>query len=234
MARATGAAWYPARETLMSTSKPKRICILGGGFAGVYTAMHLEKKLHGRDDVEISIISRDNFLLFTPMLHEVAASDLDPTHIVSPLREILKRTHFFKGEVTALDLPAKRITVCHSFDNHAHEMNCDYLVLCLGSTTNFFDLPGAETYSATMKSLSDAILLRNRLIAHLEEADTECAASQCGALMTFVVAGGGFAGVETVAGMNDFIRESLRFYPRVKRDCVRMILVHPGEIILPE
>jgi NADH dehydrogenase len=212
----------------------KRILILGGGFGGVYTAMHLEHRLRGCKDVEITLVNRENFLLFTPMLHEVAASDLDPTHIVSPLRELLRRTQFFCGEVVAVDLDAKRVTVTHGFERHGHELHYDYLVMALGSTTNFFNLPGVAERAVTMKSLGDAIHLRNRLVALLEEADTECAAGECGPLMTVVVAGGGFAGVETVAGINDFLRESLRFYPRVKPELVRLVVVHPGPVILPE
>lgn len=217
----------------MATS-PRRILILGGGFGGIYTAMHLEHKLRHRDDIEITLVNRENFLLFTPMLHEVAASDLDPTHIVSPVRELLKRTTFFCGEVVGVDLDKKKVSLTHGFERHGHEMAYDYLVMALGSTTNFFNLPGVAERAVTMKSLGDAIHLRNRMIAHLEEADTECAAGECGALMTVVVAGGGFAGVETIAGLNDFLRESLKFYPRINQKHVRMVVVHPGPVILPE
>src|SRR3954464_11438645 len=197
-----------------------RIVILGGGFGGIYTALRLEKTLGRDSDVEITLVNRENFLLFTPMLHEVAASDLDPTHIVSPVRELLKRAIFFCGEVVGVDLDSKKVSVTHGFERHGHEMEYDYLVMALGSTTNFFNVPGVADRAVTMKSLGDAIHLRNRMIAHLEEADTECAAGECGPLMTVVVAGGGFAGVETIAGVNDFLRESLKFYPRIKKEHV--------------
>src|SRR5262249_36168992 len=108
-----------------------------------------------------------------------------------------------------------------------------HLVVALGSMTNFYGLPGLEQRALTMKTLGDAIHLRNRVIATLEEADTECAASHDG-LLTFVVAGGGFAGVETVAGLNDFVREALEFYPRIDPNRVRTVLVHAGPVILPE
>jgi NADH dehydrogenase len=110
----------------------------------------------------------------------------------------------------------------------------DHLVLALGSTTNFLGLPGLEECALTMKSLSDAILLRSRLIAHLEEADFECAAGQRNQLLTFVAAGGGFAGVETIAGINDFLREALEFYPHLSEELIRVVLVHAGDVILPE
>jgi NADH:ubiquinone reductase (H+-translocating) len=212
---------------------PTRILVLGGGFGGVYTALHLERRLARRADVEITLVSRDNFFLFTPMLHEVAASDLDITHIVSPLRTLLKRTTIFIGDIRAIDLDARRVRVAHGFEPHEHDLEYDHLVVALGSMTNFYGLPGLEQRALTMRTLGDAIHLRNRVIATLEEADTECAADVDG-LLTFVVAGGGFAGVETIAGLNDFVREALTFYPRLRPDRIRMVLVHAGPVILPE
>ena len=207
--------------------------MLGGGFGGVYTALHLERTLAKRAGVEITLVSRENFFLFTPMLHEVAASDLDITHIVSPLRTLLKRTAIFIGDIQSIDLDARHVRVAHGFEPHEHDLPYDYLVVALGSMTNFYGLPGLEQRALTMKTLGDAIHLKNRVIATLEEADTECASWNDG-LLTFVVAGGGFAGVETIAGLNDFVREALKFYPRLTPDRVRMVLVHAGPLILPE
>ena len=124
--------------------------------------------------------------------------------------------------------------VSHGFNHHHHELPYDHLVIGLGSITNFFNLPGLKKRALTMKSLGDAIHLRNRLIAHLEEADTECAADLRRPLLTFVVAGGGFAGVETIAGINDFVREATHFYGNLRENMLRIVLVHPGEFILPE
>jgi NADH dehydrogenase len=213
--------------------KTTRIVLLGGGFGGVYCAMHLERLLKRRRDVEITLVSRDNFFLFTPMLHEVAASDLDITHIVSPLRALLKRSSVLVGDVREIDVQRRTVAVAHGFSQHRHEIAFDHLVVALGSTTNFYGLPGLDRHALTMKTLGDAIHLRNRVIATLEEADTECAADTEG-LLTFVVAGGGFAGVETMAAVNDFVREALRFYGRLSPERVRMILVHAGPTILPE
>jgi NADH dehydrogenase len=212
----------------------RKVLILGGGFGGLYVATELEKCLAADPDIEVTLVNRENFFLFTPMLHEVAASDLDLSNIVNPVRKLLRRVHFFAGDVEAVDLARKRVTVSHGTDHHHHELDYDYLVIALGSITNFFNLPGLEQRALTMKSLGDAIHLRNRLIAHLEEADTECACEVRDPLMTFVVAGGGFAGVETIAGVNDFVREALKFYPNLGPDVVRMVLVHPGPFILPE
>ncbi|HTW93319.1 MAG TPA: NAD(P)/FAD-dependent oxidoreductase, partial [Tepidisphaeraceae bacterium] len=218
----------------MSEQRKTRILILGGGFGGTYTAVHLDKAI-GRDpDVEITLVNRENFFLFTPMLHEVAASDLEITNIVSPIRALVRHTKFFCADVDAVDLQNKRVTVSHGEGRHSHELKYDYMVLALGSTTNFFELPGIEENSVTMKSLGDAIHLRNRIISHLEEADNECAAEDREGLMTFVVAGGGFAGIETIGSVHDLVRNSLRFYPNIDPKLVRAVVVHSGSIVLPE
>lgn len=211
----------------------RKIVIVGGGFGGVYAALELDKWLFRHPDVDVTIVNRDNFFLFTPMLHEVAASDLDITNIVNPVRKLVSNMEFFDGDVEKLDLEARTITVSHG-DGHTHDLPYDHLVLSPGSVTNFFGLPGLEERAITMKSLGDAIALRNRMIQQLEEAETECGAPDRDHLMTFVVAGGGFAGVETIAGMNDFVHQALRFYPHIPKEKVRMVLVHPGEVILPE
>ena len=218
----------------MSAQKKIRIVILGGGFAGLHAAMHLDETLARDPDIEITLVNRDNFFLFTPMLHEVAASDLDLTNIVNPIRKLLKRVMFFAGEVESIDLDRKRVKVSHGFDHHHHELNYDHLVIGLGSITNFYNLPGLQERALTMKSLGDAIHLRNRLISLLEEADSECCANVRGPLLTFVVAGGGFAGVETIAGINDFVREAVRFYSNLRENMLKVFLVHPGGVILPE
>jgi NADH dehydrogenase len=146
-----------------------KILILGGGFGGMYTALELEKAFGKDSNVKITLVNRENFFLFTPMLHEVAASDLDITTIVNPIRKMLRRTNFFDGEVRAIDLTKKRVVVSHGIDaSHPHELDYDHLVLALGSVTNFYSIPGLEERALTMKSLADAVYLRNRLIEHLE------------------------------------------------------------------
>jgi NADH dehydrogenase len=217
----------------MSESRRERILILGGGFGGVYAALEMEKSLARDPRVEVTLVNQENFFLFTPMLHEVAASDLDLTHIVNPIRKLLRRVKFFEGDVESVDLAAGEVTVAHGRGHHHHVLEYDRLLIALGSTTNFFNLPGLEERALTMKSLGDAIHLRNHLIAQLEEADPECVADR-EPLLTFVVAGGGFAGVETIAGMTDFLRGALEFYPSLSEGLLRVILVHPGPTILPE
>lgn len=214
--------------------KTIRILILGSGFGGLYTALNLEKTLAKDNDIEITLVNRENFFLFTPMLHEVAASDLDITHIVSPVRKLLKRIKVFNGDVESIDVVKKTVQVSHGKENHLHELEYDHVVLSLGSITNFYGNKGLEENALTMKSLGDAIYLRNHMISNLEEADFECCPKVREPLLNFVVAGGGFAGVETIAGINDFLRAALKFYPHLTEDMLRVVLVHAGSAILPE
>lgn len=215
-------------------SDKKQIVILGGGFGGVYTALELEKRLPKGSEVDVTLVNTENFLLFTPMLHEVAASDLDPTDIVNPIHKLLKRTNFFCGAADAIDLENRSVTVSHGAESHSHTLKFDHLVLSLGSSTHFFGLPGLAENALTMKSLGDAMHLRNQTIALLEEANFECCKDLRSKLLTFVVAGGGFAGVETVAALSDFIHGVLPVYRNLKADDVRVILAHSGKVILPE
>jgi len=218
----------------MSTRLRHRIVILGAGFGGLYAALKLESALSHLPYAEATLINRENFFLFTPMLHEVAASDVDITHIVNPVRKMLKKINFFHGEVRGIDLTDKRIQVVHGPTHHPHEIEYDYLVIALGGITNFYGIHGLREHALTMKSLGDAIHLRNRLIDLLEEADSECAVSTRTNLLTVAVAGGGFAGVETIAALSDFLREATKFYRHLSQDLVRAVLIHAGPLILPE
>src|SRR5271170_1672484 len=212
----------------------KRILILGGGFGGIYAALRFEKLLARRPELEVTLVTRDNYFLFTPMLPEVAAGDLELSTIINPLRKLLKRVKTFVGTIEALNLEGQRITVSHGFDGHCHELLYDQLILALGTGTNFFNLPGVEDSCITVKTLGDAVAIRNQLITHLEEANSECAAGERQPLLTFVVAGAGFAGVETLGGIHDFVREAIRFYPNLTPEFVRTILIASDQFILPE
>ena len=214
--------------------RKKRIVILGGGFGGVYAAMHLEKLLTRERALEICLISRDNFFLFTPMLHEIAASDLEITNIVNPIRKLLRKVEVLVGDVDQIDLRNKQVLISRGYHKHAQQLDYDHLVIALGSVTNFYDVPGLAERAIAMKSLRDAIQLRVQLLRHLEEANSESDPAERRSSLTFVVAGGGFAGVETVAALNDFVREALPFYPNLCEDMLRVMLVHSGPSILPE
>jgi NADH:quinone reductase (non-electrogenic) len=214
--------------------KTTKIVIAGGGFAGLYAAMHFDKRLARRADVEVTLISRENFILFTPMLHEVAAGDLYPGDIVNPLRRILRHVKFIDADVQAVDLNARRVHCLASVVDRELEFEFDHLLLTLGSETNFFKMDGVRDWSVTMKSLSDAALLRNRMVALLEEATVQSDEAARRQLLTFVTAGGGFSGTETTGAVNDFVRETVRYYPQLREEMIRVVVVHPGNFILPE
>ena len=215
----------PAGET--------RVVILGGGFGGVYAALAMEKDLARRTGVRVTLVGRENFLLFTPMLHEVASGDLDVTHIVNPIRKMLKRVDFFHGEVVSVDLAGRRVTARHG-DGHEHVLEYDHLVLATGSVTGWYGIPGLAARAIPMKSLGDAIWLRNHVIECLETADFECASPEREALCTLLVAGGGFAGVETAAALHDFLHDAVKFYRHLSPERLRLVLVHAGDRLLPE
>jgi NADH dehydrogenase len=214
--------------------KKTKVIILGGGFGGVYAALRLDKTLARRADVEVTLVSRDNFLLFTPMLHEVASGDLNPSDIVNPIRRMLKRVQFVQANVRSIDLAAKRVHCTRDLRPVPLDLDYDHLVLALGSETNFFGMQGVADNAVTLKTLGDAALLRARVLGILEMASLEPDAAIRKRMLTFVVAGGGFAGVETIGAINDLVHEALRYYPQLAPQEVRVVLAHPGEFVLPE
>ena len=220
----------------MSCNGPKktRIVIAGGGFAGLYAAKYFDNHLARRSDIEVTLISRENFILFTPMLHEVAAGDLSPSDIVNPLRRILRHVNVIQADIQDIDLTTKNIHCLAGLRDIDLEFEFDHLLLALGSETNFFDLQGVRDWAVTMKNLSDAALLRNRMVALLEDACVRTDEAERRQLLTFVTAGGGFSGAETTGAVNDFVRETAKFYPALKEDLIRIVVVHAGKFLLPE
>ena len=214
--------------------KTTQIVIAGGGFAGLYAAKYFDKRLARRDDVEVTLISRENFILFTPMLHEIAAGDLSPNDIVNPLRRILRHVKFVEADVRDVDLNVRKIRCIHGIGDADLALEFDHLLLALGSETNFFDNRGLREWAVTMKNVMDAALLRNRMVALLEETALEKDENARHELLTFVTAGGGFAGAETTGAVNDFLRETARFYPSLREDMIRVVVVHAASYLLPE
>src|SRR6266513_2117902 len=173
--------------------KKTRIVIAGGGFAGLYAAKYLDKRMARHADVEVTLISRENFILFTPLLHEVAAGDLYPGDIVNPLRRILRHVKVVEADVQAIDLNLRRVHCSVVVAGRELEFEFDHLLLTLGSETNFFNMDGVRDWAVTMKNLADAALLRNQMVALLEEATLESDKAAREQLLTFVTAGGGFS-----------------------------------------
>ncbi|MEG9438550.1 NAD(P)/FAD-dependent oxidoreductase [Edaphobacter sp. HDX4] len=219
-------------ETNEKTRKTQ-IVILGGGFAGVETARYLDRTAAKRGDVEVTLISRDNFTLFTPMLDEVASGDLEPAQICNPLRKLVRHVTILSGEIKAIDIVARQVTLSYGIGVFIRELPFDHLVLALGSETNYLGIPGVAEHALGIKTLGDAVMLRAKVIALLEAASVEPDPERRKRMLTFVVAGSGFAGVETVGAINDLARESLPHYGRVDPREVRVVLI-AGKAILPE
>jgi len=219
--------------------KPRRVVILGGGFAGMEAAGALENIMRGDPSVLITLVSDTNALLFTPMLAEVAGSSLEAGHISTPLRTSLHTAAFVRGRVTSIDVEKKRVMLeaiggAGRMSEPARELEFDQLVLCLGSVSNFFGLENVEKVAFNFKNLLDAIRIRNHVIEMFERADREKNPEARRAMLTFVVAGGGFAGVELAGALNDFSRGILADYPNLRPSDVKIVLVHSRDHILAE
>jgi NADH dehydrogenase len=205
--------------------------ILGGGFGGVYTARHLERLCKHRPDVEIVLVSRDNFLVMTPLLFEVCTGTLDLRHCSFPIRAFLRRTRFGEATVQSIDLEHRVVHVAaHGQDG---ELAYDHLVLALGAMTNRKMIPGSEN-AFTFKTLADAFLLRNHMIERFERADVEPDPQRKRRLLTFAVIGGGLVGVELFGELTAFVDEIAPLYRHVSRDLVRFLLLQAGDRIMPE
>jgi NADH dehydrogenase len=227
-------------EPARASSPPKevkRILILGGGFAGMKTAESLEHEFQHDRSVGITLISETNSLLFTPMLAEVAGSSLEPSHISTPLRSSLPRTNFIRATVETIDLEKRIVKLAADpsrQDRGPREIPYDQLVLALGAISNYLGMANVQKYALDFKSLLDAIRVRNRVIEMFERADAEINPELRQRLLTFVIAGGGFAGVELAGALNDFGRGILADYPTLRPEDLNVILVHSREHILPE
>jgi NADH dehydrogenase len=219
----------------MSEKARKRIVILGGGFGGVYTAKYLEKELGSRDDFEITLINKENYFVFQPMLPEVISGSIGLLDTVSPIRRLLPKTSLHVRELESVDLESRTVVTSPGFRPHSHKIEYDYLVIALGNVTDFRGLRGLPEHAMPFKNLADALYLRNHVIRALEEAaierDDPILREQ---LLTFVVAGGGFSGVEVAAELNDFVRGVARHYRGIDPKELRVILVHSQDRILPE
>jgi NADH dehydrogenase FAD-containing subunit len=239
----------------------KTILILGGGFGGVSVLRKLQDYFQTDISIDIAMISKDNYLLFTPMLHEVASGMIETRHIVTPIRVFCNRSRFYAATVEDINLDKRQVVIRSSsasplleeidgststLEVSTNSLHYDYLVLALGSETKFFGMSDVQKYAFTMKSLNDAITLRNHIIYLLEQAD------QLGTsiknnnnnnrykelqtkLLTFVIVGGGFAGVETAGEINDFIRDSAKdYYHNIDSKNIRVVIIQSGDRLLPE
>lgn len=211
----------------------KRIVILGGGFGGIAAAQHLDRRFRHDDDIEIVLVSDTNFMVYTPMLADVAGGTIEPRHAVPPIRAFLTKTRFREAIVQSIDVAQQ--TVHGAFINNASgELTYDYLVIALGAVTNYSHATGAAEHTLGLKDLLDAIRVRNRALTLMEWASTMKDPERRRELLTFVMAGGGFSGVEGIAALEDLLHGALRYYPDIKADELKFILAPHGNRLLEE
>ena len=209
-----------------------RIVVLGGGFGGVATVRHLERLLRGRNDVEITLVSRDNFFVLTPLLFEACSGRLELRHCAQPIRAALERARFIEAMVTTVDVE-RQLVRAEASTGSAYDLPFDHLVVALGASTNDGLIPGSSN-ALTFKTMADALVLRNHLIECFERADAAADAVQRRGCLTIVVIGGGLVGTELVGELTAFADDVLRYYPRIRRDEVCFRLFEAGPRILPE
>ncbi len=225
------------REQNAGLARGKRILILGNGFGGMGVAQELARLMPGDEDGEILLVDMDNYLLFTPMLTEAAGGDINLAHIVSPARRLNRRISFVQGRVTSIDLASKTVELeagSGGLDPAKQSYKADILVIALGSVTSFHGVPGVEGNAIPMKRLEDASAAFSRVSACLERASIEPDKAKRKELLTFVVAGGGYTGVETMAAINDLVRTGVKHLPKLRVEEVRTVVVHPGKRLLEE
>jgi len=216
----------------MSEQKKTRVVILGGGFGGVYTAMHLEKLAKKHEDIEIHLVNRDNYFIYQPMLAEVVGGSVGLTDTVSSIRRLLPKTNLYFREIDAIDLAKKEVILTPTFDHTAYHLSFDHIVFALGNVTDFRDNPGLHEHAMPFKNLADSILIRNRIIDAIETASTLPDGDTKRKVLTFVVGGGGFSGTEVVAELNDFARKLAKQYDTVRDEDIKVYMVHSKDRLL--
>jgi NADH dehydrogenase len=218
----------------MATRDRKKILILGGGFGGIHTAISLSKSLKHRDDLEIALVNKENYTIFQPMLAEVISGTLGLFDVVVPIRDLCPNLSLYLREIESIDLDRKCVLTAHPFRARKEEIEYDHLVLSLGLLENFSIVRGLTEHGFHFKNLGDALVLRNHLIQILEQADVEKNEESHRQMLTFVMAGGGFSGVEAIAEINDYVRGVARRYRNLKPEEIKILLIHSGPRILPE
>lgn len=224
-------------QSYAGVARGNKFLILGAGFGGTAVAEELARLLPDASNGEIILIDSRNYLLFTPMLTEAAGGELDMRSITSPVQRLPKRIRFIQGEIKNIDLATKTVTVRLGSDGiqvAEQAFQADHLVIALGSVSNFHHEKSVAEHSFQMKSLSDAGAVCRHVLACLESASVEKDDAKRKEYLTFVVGGAGYTGVETMAAINDLVRDSIADHPNLRPDEVRTILVDPVDRLLPE
>jgi len=209
-----------------------RVVVLGGGFGGTTTARHLERELRGHADVDITVVSRENFFVITPLLFEACTGRLELRHCAQPIRAALTRARFVEANVEYVDV-ARQSVHAVAPGGATYDLAYDHLVVALGASTNEQLIPGAAN-AFTFKTMADALALRNHLIEQFERADAASEPATRRGCLTVVVIGGGLVGIELLGELSAFADDVLRFYPGLRREEVRFLLFEAGARVLPE
>lgn len=219
-----------------SDGDKKRILILGGGFGGVYAALYLEKGMTAaeREQTEVTIVSNENYIVFQPLLPEVISGTIEMLHCITPIRRLAKRATLYTRTIEEIDIENRTVRLSPEYRPKPIHLKFDQLVVGLGTRLNYDLVPGMREHAIPFKYLGDALRLRNQAVGVLEEASVETDPEERRKLLTFVVGGGGFSGVECIAELNDFLRAALKAYPKIQKDDVRCILLQSADRILPE
>jgi NADH:ubiquinone reductase (H+-translocating) len=198
----------------------------------VASARHLERALRGHTDVEITLVSRENFFVITPLLFEACSGRLELRHCAQPIRAALRAARFVEATIEGVNVD-RQIVRAVAADGATYDLRYDHLVIALGASTNEQMIPGSSN-AFTFKTMADALVLRNRLIEQFERADAASEPTTRRRCLTVIVIGGGLVGIELLGELSAFADDVLRFYPRLQRDEIRFVLFEAGARVLPE
>ena len=210
----------------------KKILILGGGFAGIYTAKNLQKQ--NLEGYEIELISDNNYFIFQPLLPEVASGTIYSSDAVTPIRQMLKGIKYRNAEISSLDFNNKRVSILQGFKKSTHNIKYDHLVIALGQVSNLEIVKGLKDHGFTMRSLQDAYDLRNHILGCLELADVTSNKELKKRLLNIVVIGGGFSGVETIGEIKEMIDRLIPYYSSIKKEDLKFHIVEYADQLLPD
>lgn len=209
------------------------VLILGGGFAGVYCAKELRRALRKKSRLRVGLVANKNHMIFQPMLPEVAGGAIAPDHVINPLRLLCPGTEILQADIKKIDLPGRRVVVNTGPFTGNHSIGFHDLVLALGAETDVSVIPGMPEHGYLLKNVADAIRLRSSIIQRIEEANIETRPEIRRRLLTFVVVGGGYSGVESAGHILDLFRAVHTFYDNVSYEDFQVVLIHGREHLLP-